>query len=302
MHYSVLLKESIDALNIKSDGVYVDATLGYAGHSSEILKKLKNGYLYAFDRDIDAIKYSSDRLSKISDHFKIFHDNFKNIKKYINEEIDGIIYDLGVSSPQLDNEERGFSFHKDAYLDMRMDKRSKLTAYDVVNTYPLEKLVDIFYIYGEEANAKAIAKGILRRREKKEIKTTLELAEIIKENVPISYRNKKHPARKIFQAIRIEVNDEINILEQSIKDAFSLLKPGGRMCIITFHSLEDRVVKNVFKELTTDDERFKKLPIIPEEYKKKAKLINRKVITASSNELEENNRSRSAKLRIIEKL
>lgn len=303
MHKSVLLKESINGLNIKSEGIYIDATLGYAGHSKEILKKLdKKGFLFAFDQDMDAIKYSDVCLRKISDNYKLIHDNFKNIKKYITEEVDGIIYDLGVSSPQLDNSERGFSFHKDGVLDMRMNKESKLTAYDVVNTYPLEKLIDIFYIYGEEVNAKAIAKGIVRRREEKKITTTLELAEVIKENVPISYRNKTHPARKIFQAIRIEVNDELNILETSLLDAFSLLKSGGRMCVISFHSLEDRIVKNVFKRLTSDDEVAKRLPIVPEELKKKAKLISKKAILPSGEELKENNRSRSAKLRIIEKV
>lgn len=303
MHKSVLLKESINGLNIKSEGIYIDATLGYAGHSKEILKKLdKKGFLFAFDQDMDAIKYSDVCLRKISDNYKLIHDNFKNIKKYITEEVDGIIYDLGVSSPQLDNSERGFSFHKDGVLDMRMNKESKLTAYDVVNTYPLEKLIDIFYIYGEEVNAKAIAKGIVRRREEKKITTTLELAEVIKENVPISYRNKTHPARKIFQAIRIEVNDELNILETSLLDAFSLLKSGGRMCVISFHSLEDRIVKNVFKRLTSNDEVAKRLPIVPEELKKKAKLISKKAILPSGGELKENNRSRSAKLRIIEKV
>ena len=303
MHKSVLLKESINALKVNCEGKYIDATLGYAGHSKEILKCLnKEGFLFAFDQDIEAIKYSDKVLSKIGDNYKLIHDNFKNIKKHIYEKVDGIIYDLGVSSPQLDNENRGFSFHKDGALDMRMNKDSKLSAYEVVNTYPLEKLIDIFYIYGEEANAKAIAKAIVKRRVEKEINSTLELAELIKENVPISYRKKGHPARKVFQAIRIEVNDELSILEDSLLDAFSLLKSGGRMCVISFHSLEDRIVKNVFKKLTTDDEVAKNLPVVPNNLKRKAKLITRKPIIPSKEEIEENNRSRSAKLRVIERI
>ncbi len=302
MHKSVLLKESINALKIKSDGKYIDATLGYAGHSSEILKKLDtNGFLYAFDQDSEAIDYSDKVLSKIGNNYKLIHDNFKNIKKHVNESVDGILFDLGVSSPQLDNGERGFSFHKDGKLDMRMNKDSSLTAYYVVNNYPLEKLIDIFYIYGEEVNAKAIAKAIVRKREEKSIETTLELAQIIKENVPISYRKKSHPARKVFQAIRIEVNNELGILENSIRDAFSLLKSGGRMCIITFHSLEDRIVKNIFKELTSDDDATKNLPVVPKEFMKKAVNVG-KVIKPTEEEIKENNRSRSAKLRVIEKL
>lgn len=302
MHYSVLLYESISGLNIKSDGKYVDCTLGYAGHSKEILKKLDTGFLYAFDQDINAVEYSKNELGKISSNFKIFNDNFVNIKKYINEGIDGILFDLGVSSPQLDNTDRGFSFHKDAKLDMRMNVNASFSAYDVVNSYSLEKLIDIFYVYGEEKYSRSIAKGIVKYRESKKIESTLELVKIIQENVPISYRNKTHPARKVFQAIRIEVNNELGILESSILDAFSLLKSGGRMCIITFHSLEDRIVKNVFRKLTSDDVSAKNLPIVPKQLMKKAILINRKPIVASVKELDENNRSRSAKLRIIEKL
>ena len=303
MHYSVLLKESIEGLNIKGDGRYIDATLGYGGHSSEILKRLNDkGFLYSFDQDEEAIKYSEERLSKISNNYKIIYSNFKNMKDYIKESVDGIVFDLGVSSPQLDDPKRGFSFHNDAPLDMRMDKNNPLTAYKVVNEYPLEKLIDIFFCYGEEANAKSIAKKIVLEREKKKIETTLELAEIIKESVPISYRNAGHPARKVFQAIRIEVNHELEILESSIKDAFMLLSPHGRLSIITFHSLEDRIVKNVFKELSSDSELAKGLPIVPDEYKAKCKLITRKPILPSDEELKENNRSRSAKLRILEKL
>lgn len=300
MHKSVLLIESINGLNIKPDGTYIDCTLGYAGHSGEILKRLETeGFLFAFDQDEEAVNFSYDKLSKIGNNFKIFHTNFRNIKECITDKVDGILFDLGVSSPQLDDASRGFSFHKDAPLDMRMDKRQELDAYKVVNTYPLEKLIDILYIYGEEVNAKSIAKGIISNRP---INTTLELADIIKENVPISYRKKSNPCRKTFQAIRIEVNSELSILESSLMDAFSLLKPNGRMCIITFHSLEDRIVKNVFKKLCSDDINSKNLPVVPLEMRAKAKLITKKPIIPSGNELELNNRSRSAKLRIIEKL
>lgn len=300
MHKSVLLDESINGLNIKPDGTYIDCTLGYAGHSGEILKRLETeGFLFAFDQDEEAVNFSYDKLSKIGNNFKIFHTNFRNIKECITDKVDGILFDLGVSSPQLDDASRGFSFHKDAPLDMRMDKRQELDAYKVVNTYPLEKLIDILYIYGEEVNAKSIAKGIISNRP---INTTLELADVIKENVPISYRKKSNPCRKTFQAIRIEVNSELSILENSLMDAFSLLKPNGRMCVITFHSLEDRIVKNVFKKLCSDDINSKNLPVVPLEMRAKAKLITKKPIIPSGSELELNNRSRSAKLRIIEKL
>ncbi len=300
MHKSVLLIESINGLNIKPDGTYIDCTLGYAGHSGEILKRLETeGFLFAFDQDEEAVNFSYDKLSKIGNNFKIFHTNFRNIKECITDKVDGILFDLGVSSPQLDDASRGFSFHKDAPLDMRMDKRQELDAYKVVNTYPLEKLIDILYIYGEEVNAKSIAKGIISNRP---INTTLELADVIKENVPISYRKKSNPCRKTFQAIRIEVNSELSILESSLMDAFSLLKPNGRMCVITFHSLEDRIVKNVFKKLCSDDINSKNLPVVPLEMRAKSKLITKKPIIPSGSELELNNRSRSAKLRIIEKL
>lgn len=298
MHISVLLNESIESLNIKGNGKYIDATLGYAGHSSEILRRLeKEGFLFAFDQDEEAVKFSTEKLNKISSNFKIFYTNFKNMKEYVNEKVDGILFDLGVSSPQLDESERGFSYHNDAPLDMRMDKRQKLTAYDVVNNYDLEKLVKIFYEYGEEKYSKNISKEIIENRP---IKTTLELAEIIKSSVPEKYRNSAHPARKVFQAIRIEVNQELEILEQSLLDAFTLLNSGGRLSVITFHSLEDRIVKNVFKKLTEEDEVSKKLPTT--QTNKKAKLITRKPIIPSEEELEKNRRSRSAKLRVIEKI
>jgi len=298
MHISVLLNESIESLNIKGNGKYIDATLGYAGHSSEILRRLeKEGFLFAFDQDEEAVKFSTKKLNKINSNFKIFHTNFKNMKEYIDEKVDGILFDLGVSSPQLDETERGFSYHNDAPLDMRMDKRQKLTAYDVVNNYNLEKLIKIFYEYGEEKYSRNIAREIIKNRP---INTTLELAEIIKSSVPEKYRNSAHPARKVFQAIRIEVNQELEILEQALLDAFSLLNSGGRISVITFHSLEDRIVKNVFKKLTEEDEVSKKLPTT--QTNQKAKLITKKPIIPSEEELEKNRRSRSAKLRVIEKI
>lgn len=300
MHKSVLLNESIEYLNIRPDGTYIDATLGYAGHSGEILARLETeGFLFAFDQDIDAVTYSTNKLSAIGNNFKIFYTNFKNMKDFINTKVDGILFDLGVSSPQLDEQERGFSFHKDAPLDMRMDKREKLSAKEVVNTYSLEKLIDILYVYGEEANAKSIAKGIVSSRP---INSTLELAEVIKNNVPLSYRRKGNPCRKTFQAIRIEVNNELGILENSLLDAFSLLNKGGRLCVITFHSLEDRIVKNTFNNLSKESELAKKLPVVPDELKPKGKLITKKPIVPTEEELELNKRSRSAKLRVIEKL
>ena len=297
-HKSVLLDEVIKYLNIQGDGLYVDATVGYAGHSGEVLKRLnEKGFLFAFDQDTEAIKYSNDKLSEIGDNFIIIKSNFADMKKYIDKKVDGIMFDLGVSSPQLDEAERGFSFHKDAPLDMRMDKSNPLNAKIVVNEYSFDKLVDIFYRYGEEKYAKSIAKAIIDNRP---INTTLELAEIIKNSVPISYRNKSHPARKVFQAIRIEVNHELDILENALKDAFDLLKVGGRLSVISFHSLEDKIVAHVFKELCSDDESAKKLPMVPDELKAKAKKIVK--LTPSEEELGDNNRSKSSKLRVIERV
>ncbi len=297
-HKSVLLNEVIEYLNLKQGGKYIDATVGYGGHSSHILKEIgKEGVLFAFDQDDEAISYSTKRLSKIGDNFTIFKSNFVNMKKYVNEKVDGILFDLGVSSPQLDDGDRGFSFHKDAVLDMRMDKNNPLNARKVVNEYSYDDLVRIFYKFGEEKYSKPIAKAIINSRP---INTTLELAEIIKESVPISYRNKSHPARKVFQAIRIEVNHELDILESSLSDAFDLLNVGGRLVVITFHSLEDKIVSNVFKKLCSDDESTKKLPFVPEDLKAKAKMIVK--LTPSEDEINENNRSRSSKLRVIERV
>ena len=305
-HYSVLKNEVIEGLNIKSDGVYVDATLGYAGDSKEVLKRIKRGFLFAFDQDEEAIKYSDAELSKIGDNYKIIYSNFKDLKKRLNDEnitlVDGFIFDLGLSSPQIDDAERGFSFMKDAALDMRMDLSGVLSAKMVVNEYSLDDLTRVFREYGEEDFSRPIAKMIVSEREKKEINTTLELVEIIKKSVPYKYFVTKHPERQIFQAIRIEVNNELDIVENTLRDAVSMLKPGGRICVITFHSLEDRIVKNVFKSLSEVNPLVKGLPVIPDEYKPVIRLINKKPILPSELELEENSRSRSAKLRIIERL
>lgn len=304
-HISVLLNESIEGLNIKESGIYVDCTLGYAGHSKEILKRITRGCLFAFDQDEIAIKESRKTLSEIGSNFKIINTNFVNLKQSLKEYnitgVDGILFDLGVSSPQLDVDERGFSYHNDAPLDMRMDRRNTLTAYEVVNNYSIEELTDIFFRYGEEEYSRNIARKIIEKRKEKPIKTTLELADIISESVPAKRKRKSHPAKKVFQAIRIEVNKELEVFESALKDAIELLNPGGRICVITFHSLEDRICKTIFKEYSEIDSKVKGLPIIPDEYKPKLKLIS-KTIKPSLEELNNNNRSRSAKLRIAEKI
>lgn len=299
MHESVLLKESIDNLNLNENSIIVDCTLGYGGHSSEILKRIKKGYLYAFDQDEEAIESANKRLSEISNNYEIIHTNFVNLKtemEKINIHPDGILFDLGVSSPQLDEAERGFSYHKDAKLDMRMNQEQKLSAYEVVNDYPYERLKEILLKYGEEKYAGSIAKAIVNNRP---IETTLELAEIIKESVPEKYRNKSHPARKTFQAIRIEVNDELNVFEKALTDALEIIKPGGRVCVITFHSLEDRICKQIFNKYTKIPPELKKLPMIPKEYEPKYKLIAN--ISPTDTEINKNKRSRSSRLRVIER-
>lgn len=304
MHKSVLLEESISKLNLNESSIIVDCTLGYAGHSSKILKQIPKGFLYAFDQDDEAIKYSGEKLKNISSNYEIIRSNFVNIKEELNNrnvsKVDGILYDLGVSSPQLDEDYRGFSFHKDANLDMRMDTTKELDAKYVVNNYSEEELAKIFYEYGEEKYSRSIAKGIVEYRKNKIIETTLELVEIIKNNVPEKYKREKHPARKVFQAIRIEVNDEINVFKKSLRDALSLLALNGRICVITFHSLEDRVCKEIFKEVSEIDESLKRLPVIPLEYQKEFKIIG--TYKPSKEELEENNRSRSARLHVIERV
>lgn len=303
MHYSVLKNELIESLNIKDGGIFVDATIGYAGHSKEILKKIPNGYLYGFDQDEKAVEYSKKELSKIGNNFKIFKTNFVNLKETFEEEnvglVDGIIFDLGFSSPQIDDEARGFSFMHDGPLDMRMSSEG-VSAKDIIDTYSEEKLASIFFRYGEEKLSKVIAKNI--KKNCKEINTTLELVEIIKSATGANYFYKNHPERKIFQALRIEVNDELTVLEKVLPDAINLLKKGGRIGVITFHSLEDRIVKNIFRENSEVDELVKGLIEVPVAYKPKIKLINKKPILPSTQELEENSRSRSAKLRIIERI
>ena len=296
MHISVLLEESINYLNLKKDSIIVDCTLGYGGHSSKILEKIKDGFLYAFDQDDEAIKEASKKLEKNGNNYKIINKNFVNIEE-INQKVDGILFDLGVSSPQLDEDYRGFSFHKDAKLDMRMNRSQKLDAYTVVNEYSLDKLIDIFRKYGEEKYSVVIAKSIIKNRP---INTTLELAEVIKESVPESYRRKSHPARKIFQAIRIEVNDELNVFEKALRSSLDLLKINGRICVITFHSLEDRICKEIFKEVSTVKKELQNLPIIPDEYRPKFRIVAN--IKPTDEEIENNKRSRSARLRVIERV
>ena len=306
-HYSVMCNEIIESLNIKPDGIYVDATLGYAGMSSKILEKLNNnGLLIGIDQDKEAREYSDKVLSKINNNYKIVDANFVELKEKLEEldinKIDGIIFDLGFSSPQIDDEKRGFSFMKDAPLDMRMNMESILNAKEVVNTFKEDELVKYFFEYGEEKLSKVIAKKIVEVRKNKQIETTMELVEIIKSAVGANYFFKNHPERKIFQALRIIVNDELEVLKKVLPDAIELLKKGGRMSVITFHSLEDRIVKNIFKNESEVNEIFKGLPSIPEEYQAKLKIVNKKPIVASEQELKEKSRSHSAKLRIVERI
>lgn len=306
-HYSVMCNEIIDSLNIKPNGIYVDATLGYAGMSKKILEKLdSNGLLIGIDQDSEAIEYSDKELKQIGSNYKIIKANFCDILEKLEElnisKVDGIIFDLGFSSPQIDDEKRGFSFMKDAELDMRMNLDNKLTAKIVVNSFSENDLINYFYSYGEEKMSRLIARKIVEVRKTREINKTLELVEIIKSAVGANYFFKTHPERKIFQALRIIVNDELEVLKKALPDAIELLKSGGRMSVISFHSLEDRIVKNVFKEFSEVDPIVKGLPEIPLEYQAKIKLINKKPILASEKELKENSRSHSAKLRIIERV
>lgn len=305
-HKPVLLNEVIAGLEIKPGGVYVDCTVGGGGHSFEIAKRMANGHLYAFDRDQEAIVASKERL-KDFDNVTFIHDNYKNAKEDLDNlgvaGVDGVLIDLGVSSPQLDHGERGFSFLHEGRLDMRMDRRQKLSAYEVVNTYPREKLVEILYKYGEESNAKNIVQKIMEAREKSPIETTMELKNIVESAFPkkVIY-GKGGVSKQTFQAIRIEVNGELDGLEQALSDLAGKLSSGGRMTVISFHSLEDRIVKNLFKNLSTDCICPPKTPVCICGHKASVKLINKKPITASKEELEFNPRSSSAKLRIIEKL
>ena len=308
-HVTVMLHETIDMLDVKPDGIYVDATLGGAGHSEYLLSKLsEKGHLYAFDQDQNAIDNAQKRLAPYIEKGMVtfIKDNFRHLQARLQEagveEIDGICYDLGVSSPQLDQRERGFSYKKDAPLDMRMNQEASLTAYEVVNQYDYHDLVRIFFKYGEDKFSKQIARKIEKAREQKPIETTTELAEIIKSAKPAKELKKKgHPAKQIFQAIRIEVNDELGAADESIQQAMDMLALDGRISVITFHSLEDRLTKQLFKEASTV-EVPKGLPFIPDDLKPKMELVSRKPILPSKEEFEANNRSHSAKLRVARKI
>lgn len=303
MHYSVLKEELLEGLNIQDGKIFVDATIGYAGDSKEILKQIPNGFLYGFDQDKKAVEYSTSALTKIGNNFKIFNTNFVNMDETFEKigikEVDGIIFDLGFSSPQIDDEKRGFSFMHDGPLDMRMSSEGK-SAKDIINEYSENELAEIFFKYGEEKLSRVIAKNI--KKESKDISSTLELVEVIKNATGANYFYKNHPERKIFQALRIEVNEELTVLESILPKAIKRLKKGGRIAVITFHSLEDRIVKNIFKKYSDIDPLVKGLKDIPEEYKPLIKLVNKKPILPNQKELEENSRSRSAKLRIIERI
>ena len=309
-HITVLLNEAVNGLNIKPDGTYVDCTLGGGGHSGLILSKLsENGKLYSFDQDITAINFNKDKFKEENELGKInfIKSNFRNISEELNKRnilgVDGILYDLGVSSPQFDNADRGFSYNYDAPLDMRMDQSQSLTARDVVNDWSYEQLVRIFFRYGEEKFAKSIARRIEKVRQQTPIETTGQLVDLIKEAIPAKARRKGgHPAKKTFQAIRIAVNDELGALEESLEQALDLLNPGGRISVITFQSLEDRLVKVMFKQKTSLPELPPGLPVIPDSQKVEYKLITGKPIVPSEDEITHNNRAHSAKLRIIEKL
>lgn len=303
-HVPVLLNECIEGLKIKENGIYIDATLGRGGHSSEILKRAGKGFLYCFDQDQQAIDESRERLSSIGNNFCIFHANFSEMRECLGEigvrSANGILFDLGVSSAQFDDAERGFSYRFDARLDMRMNRESNLTAFNVVNRYSLSDLTRIFREYGEERYAYPIASKIVKYRENKEIETTLQLVEIVKSALPPKALSQKgHPAKQVFQAIRIEVNGELNALKKGLVSAIEMLRPGGRICVITFNSLEDRIVKNLFKSYTFEGEGSRVLP--SEKKVADYRLVNRKIIVPSREEEERNPRSRSAKLRMMER-
>ena len=309
-HVTVLLKEAVAGLNVQPTGTYVDATLGGGGHTQAILQQLVDGHLYSFDQDQTAIDYNKEHLKTAIEQQKLtlVEDNFRNLKAELNsynvKHVNGILYDLGVSSPQFDDAKRGFSYQHDAPLDMRMNQEQKLSAMEVVNEWPYERLVKILYRYGEEKFAKSIARKIEQRRKVAPIKTTFELVDVIKEGIPAAARRHGgHPAKKSFQAIRIAVNDELGALEESLEQALDLLDVGGRISVITFQSLEDRLVKTMFREKTSlSGDVPQGLPVIPAGMEPNFKLINKKPIVASDEELQANHREYSAKLRIIEKI
>ncbi|GAB1611753.1 16S rRNA (cytosine(1402)-N(4))-methyltransferase RsmH [Mammaliicoccus lentus] len=305
-HVSVLLRETVDKLDIKPDGTYVDCTLGGAGHSLYLAKQLNDdGHLIAIDQDETAIQHAKNILKDHIHKVTFVQDNFRNLEHILESldisKVDGVLYDLGVSSPQLDTPERGFSYHYDAKLDMRMDQTQSLSAYEVINEWPYEQLVKTFFRYGEEKFSKQIARKIEARRENAPIETTFELVDLIKEGIPAAKRRKGgHPAKRVFQAVRIAVNDELGAFEESIEAAIQHVKVGGRISVITFHSLEDRLCKQVFQEYEKGPDVPRGLPVVPEEYQPKLKRVNRKPIISDDEELEENNRARSAKLRVAE--
>lgn len=304
-HTPVMLWECIAGLNIKQNGVYVDGTLGGAGHSTEIVKKLTSGKLIAIDKDNEALTYSKEKLKNYSNVIFVKSDfkNFKNILADLKiSGVDGVLLDLGVSSHQIDTPSRGFSYRFNGELDMRMDQNQVLTAKEVVNTYSETDLARIIYTYGEESFSRIIAKQIVKEREINEIATTMQLKEIIEKVIPKKFQVGGSVCKKTFQALRIEVNGELNNLDVVLKDMVNALNKGGRLCVITFHSLEDRIVKNVFKELSTDCICDKSVPICVCNHKAQVKLINKKPILATNTELEINKRSASAKLRIVEKI
>ena len=305
-HKSVLLDESIQGLNIKEDGIYVDMTLGFAGHSKEILKRNKKGFLFAFDKDITACNYSRELLKEIGNNFKIFNTSNSNVKKMLKEEeitaVDGFLFDLGVSSVEIDTAERGFSYMKDSTLDMRMDQSAEKTAYTVVNEYSIEDLIRIFRDYGEEKFATRIAKKIIEQRDIKKIETTFELVDIISSCIPYKEKRNSHPAKKVFQAIRIEVNNELDDFEQALKDSLELLNVNGYICVISFHSLEDRICKKIFNSVSEVDPFIKGLPNIDSNLLPDFELVTKKPIIPSDAEIQNNSRSKSAKLRIIKRI
>ncbi|EGQ1280015.1 16S rRNA (cytosine(1402)-N(4))-methyltransferase RsmH [Staphylococcus pseudintermedius] len=305
-HISVLLKETVDQLNIKEDGVYVDCTLGGAGHSQYLLNQLSDeGRLIAIDQDMTAINHAKEKLQQDLHKVTFVHNNFRNLANILAElnidKVDGILYDLGVSSPQLDVPERGFSYQHNAKLDMRMDQTQPLSAYEVVNTWSYETLVKIFFRYGEEKFSKQIARKIEARRQQQPIETTFDLVACIKEGIPAKARRKGgHPAKRVFQAIRIAVNDELAAFEDSLEQAIDHVKVNGRISVITFHSLEDRLCKQMFQEYEKGPDVPRGLPVLPEAYTPKLKRVNQKPIVADATDLEDNHRARSAKLRVAE--
>ncbi len=306
-HISVLLEECLVALDIKKDGIYVDGTLGRGGHSLEIVKRLDQGHLYCFDKDAQALTESKERLKDYLDKVTFIHQDFRNMKEALKEfnvdKVDGILLDLGVSSPQFDDSNRGFSYRCDSQLDMSMDQRQELSAYQVINEYSYHDLIRIFFNYGEEKFSKQIARAIEKQREIKKIETTFELVDVIKSALPMKVLSKKgHPAKQVFQAIRLEVNGELDALKVGLKDALELLGSKGRCAVITFHSLEDRIVKEMFNEVSKVATVNKRVPLLPEQIEKpNYRSINRKPIIASEDEMKENRRSHSAKLRVIER-